>query len=247
MHKLVTAPGPNYSANTYNFQGARIPLAHSQLNIPKWKELFANYPKADIIDKLEFGFPIGVEKDSDLVPAIKNHRSSYMFYSWVDKFCVKEISKCGLTGPLATVPFADFHTSPMMTAIKKPDKRRVVFDASYGMSLNMSTPKEFYLNEKTEYDFPRLDDFEVLILKVGLGAKMWKRDLERYFLQIPLDPTDYSKTGFIWRCNFFFFVSFMFGLRHSGLAGQNITSAVSWRHRLEGVILYGEEFHNLNY
>ena len=39
----------------------------------------------------------------------------------------------------------------------------------------------------------------------------------------------------------------MFGLRHSGLAGQNITSAVSWRHRQEGVTLYGEEFNTLNY
>ena len=59
-------------------------------------------------------------------------------------------------------------------------------------------PKEFYLNEKTEYDFPELDDFEILIFKVSQGAKMWKRNLERYFLQIPLDPADYSKTGFIW-------------------------------------------------
>ena len=247
LHRLVTAPGHNFPANTYNFQGARIPLAHTQLNIPKWKELFASYSKGNIIDKLMYGFPIGVEREADLVPALKNHSSSYMFYSWVDKFCVKEVSKCGLTGPLATVPFSDFHVSPMMTAIKKPDKRRVVFDASYGISLNKSTPKEFYLNEKTEYDFPKLDDFEVLILKVGLGAKMWKRDLERYFLQIPIDPTDYSKTGFIWRGNFFFFVSYMFGLRHSGLAGQKITSAVSWRHRLEGSILYGEEFNTLNY
>ena len=247
LHKLVTAPGHSYPANTYNFQGARIPLAHTQLNIPMWKELFATYPKADLIEKLEFGFPIGTEMEPDLDPAIKNHSSSYMFYSWVDKFCVKEISKCGLTGPLSTVPFPDFHVSPMMTAVKKPDKRRMVFDASYGISLNKSTPKDFYLNEKTSYDFPRLDDFEILILKVGQGAKMWKRDLERYFLQIPLDPGDYSKTGFIWRSNYFFFIAYMFGLRHSGLAGQNITSAVSWRHRQEGVTLYGEEFNTLNY
>ena len=61
LHKLVTAPGPTYPANTYNFKGARIPLVHTQLNIPKWRELFATYPKADIIEKLAFGFPIGVD------------------------------------------------------------------------------------------------------------------------------------------------------------------------------------------
>ena len=76
---------------------------------------------------------------------------------------------------------------------------------------------------------------------------MWKRDLERYFLQIPICPSDYAKTGFIWRSNYFFFISYMFGLRHSGLAGQNVTSAVNWRHRQEGLTLYGEEFNTLNY
>ena len=133
LHKLASAPGPNYPANTYNFCGARIPLVHTQLNIPKWKELFAAYPKADIIDKLEFGFPIGVEEEPSLSPALKNHSSSYLFYSWVDKFCIKEVSNCGLTGPFSTVPFSNYHVSPMMTAVKKPDKRRVVFDASYGL------------------------------------------------------------------------------------------------------------------
>ena len=39
----------------------------------------------------------------------------------------------------------------------------------------------------------------------------------------------------------------MFGLRHSGLAGQSVTSAVTWRHRYEGTILTGEEFNTLNY
>ena len=121
-----------------------------------------------------------------------------MYYSWLDKFCVKEITECGLTGPFGSVPFSAYHLSPMMTAIKRPNKRRCVFDASYGMSLNKSTPKEFYLHEKTEYDFPSLDDFQEMIVKVGLGARLWKRDLSRFFLQIPIDPLDYPNTGFIW-------------------------------------------------
>ena len=68
---LVNAPGLTYPANTYNFCGARIPLVHTQLNIPKWRELFATYPKADIIEKLEFGFPVGVDTEPDLLPAVK--------------------------------------------------------------------------------------------------------------------------------------------------------------------------------
>ena len=232
---------------TYNFKGARIPLAHTKLNIPKWRELLANYPNDDLVDKLEFGFPIGTTDGPYLEPAMKNHSSSYMFYSWLDKFCVKEVQKCGLTGPFGHSPFQAYHISPMMTSFKKPDKRRCVFDASFGMSLNKSTPKEYYLHEKTNYDFPSLDDFQQMIIRVGNGARMWKRDLSRYFLQIPICPLDYPKTGFIWRTNFFFFVAYMFGLRHAGLAGQSITSAVSWIHRRDGAATDGQDYNVLNY
>ena len=74
---------------------------------------------------------------------------------------------------------------------------------------------------------------------------MWKRDLSRFFL--PICPSDYPKTGFIWRSFYFFFVSFMFGLCHAGLAGQSITSAVNWIHRRDGRLTYGKEFNTLNY
>ena len=247
LHHLVAAPGISYPAMTYNFQGAKIPLSHSKLNIPRWKELLEDYPKKDLVCKLEFGFPIGTVENPDLQAIMKNHSSSYMYYSWLDKFCIKEVQKCGLTGPFGTNPFTSYHISPMMTNHKKPDGRRCVFDASFGMSLNKSTPKEYYLNKKTEYDFPGIDDFQNLIIKIGFGARMWKRDLSRFFLQLPLCPLEYAKTGFIWRTNFFFFVSYMFGLRHSGLAGQSTTTAVTWIHRKDGVATDGHEYNALNY
>ena len=247
LHSLVAAPGPDYPANTYNFRGARIPLVHTKLNIPKWKELMEDYPKKDLLEKLEFGFPIGTLANPELEPCLKNHSSSYLYYSWLDKFVFKEIRECGLTGPFGAIPFSSFHISPMMTSFKKPNKRRCVFDASFGMSLNRSTPREFYLDERTEYDFPSLDDFQDMIVKVGQGARLWKRDLSRYFLQIPLDPLEYPNTGFIWRTHYFFFIAYMFGLRHSGLAGQMTTSAVTWIHKKDGLETHGEEYNSLNY
>ena len=57
---------------------------------------------------------------------------------------------------------------------------------------------------------------------------MWKRDLSRFFLQLPLDPTEFNRVGVVWRGCFFFFVGLAFGLRHSGLQGQKVTDAVSW-------------------
>ena len=86
-----------------------------------------------------------------------------------------------------------------------------------------------------------------MILAVGPGALLWKRDLSRYFLQLPLDSVDYWRTGFIWRQNFVFFTSYMFGLRHSGWAGQAITSAVTWIHRRCGLDYESEVFNAINY
>ena len=77
---------------------------------------------------------------------------------------------------------------------------------------------------------------------------MWKRDLHRFFLQIPLDPTEYRNVGFVWRGLFFFFVCLMFGLRHSGLQGQRITDALSWIHRQQGLDTPSEKpFNCINY
>ena len=247
LHSLVNAPSLHYPEGTYNYLGARISLVHTNLKIPTWRDLLADYHRKELVDFLEFGFPIGVDPNGSTEPSLKNHSSSYMYYSHLDKFIIKEITKTGLTGPFGTVPFSGYQISPMMTSFKKPCSRRPVFDASFGSSLNKITPQDYYLEYRAEYDFPKLDNLEEMILETGRGALLWKRDLSRYFLQLPLDPVDYKRMGFIWRQNFFFFVSYMFGLRHSGWAGQAITSAVTWIHRGLGIAWDGEPFRSLNY
>ena len=94
-------------------------------------------------------------------------------------------------------------------------------NTSYGSSLKNITPQDYYLDHQAECDFPKLDSF-------------------------PLDPVDYWRTGFIWRQYFFFFVAYMFGLRHAGWAGQAITSAVTWAHKRSGLEYDGELFNALN-
>ena len=65
---------------------------------------------------------------------------------------------------------------------------------------------------------------------------------------MPLDPAEYNKVGFVWRSFLFFFTGFMFGLRHAGLQGQRLTTAVSWRHQRMGLETDSEEkFHSINY
>ena len=234
LHNLTASAGEHYAAGTPNYLGARIPLEHTRFCLPKWREYLADYEQNCLVQFLEFGFPLGLSKNPSprLVSSTTNHGSSYKYYKYLDEFFMKGLEKCELSGPCRFPPFKEVHISPLMTAPKKPFARRVVFDATFGeYSLNRNTPGEMYCNEICQYDYPSVDDFREVIVKAGRGCLMWKRDLSRFYLQIPLDPVQYPLVCCIWRNRLFFFTALMFGLTHSGLQGQKISSAVAWIHR----------------
>ena len=119
---------------------------------------------------------------------------------------------------------------------KETPSRRTVFDASFSdYSLNVNTPDKLYLGEEYDFSFPKLDDFSNLILKYGSGCFLWKRDLSRFFLQLPLDPLEYDKVGCIWRGQLLLFTSYVWGTRQAGMNGQRVTNAVSSIHRALGL------------
>ena len=221
---------------TYNFSGARVKLHHNKINVSAFRKLLPHYfEDLAILQYLEFGFPLGLNEDYDLMPVLKNHSSSYNYFTHIDKFIATELNKTGLTGPFMNSPFELIMTSPLMTAVKKPSSRRAVFDASFGdYSLNVNTPHKSYIYDEYDFSFPKVDDFANLILRLGKGCFMWKRDLSRFFLQLPLDPLDYDKVGFVWRSKLWFFTSYVWGCRHAGMNGQRVSSAVASIHRSLG-------------
>ena len=238
LHSLVSAPTAHYPAFTPNYLGARIPLMHTGLNIPRWRYHLTGYEGSDIIQYLTHGFPIGLSDNPPptLVSTLRNHGSSYQYYSHLDEFLSTGLEHCELAGPCSVPPFNEVHVSPLMTAIKKPSSRRAVFDASFGeYSLNNGTPTDAYLNHTFTYDFPKVEDFKRFVLECGSGCYLYKRDLSRYYLQLPADPVEYPLLCFIWRKQLFFFVAQMFGLRHAGLQGQKVTTAVTWAHQRMGL------------
>ena len=234
LHQITAAPGYRldgtpYPADTPNHIGARVSLPHTKLKLDRWRYHLIGYVNAELTQYLEYGFPLGLADSAVLESQKRNHGSAYMWFSWVDKFIATEVTKCGMTGPYETAPWGNAVISPLMTAHKKPLDRRTVYDASFGeSSINNSTPGDTYQGQPIHFTYPRVEDYRLMVLKAGHGAWMWKRDLSRFFMQLPLDPVEYSKVGVIWRGTFFFFVCLAFGLRHSGLNGQRVTDAVAW-------------------
>ena len=165
---------------TNNYNGARIPLRHNNINVEKFRAYLSqfNYPHQHILQYIEFGFPLGLWTDAYLVPCTRNHSSSYSYFTFIDKFISDELLKSGLTGPFSSTPFDNMMLSPLMTAHKKPSSRRAVFDASFGLySLNKNTPEKVYHEEEYEFSFPKVDDLIDIIAKLGRGCYLYKRDL----------------------------------------------------------------------
>ena len=173
LHILVSTPTHSYPAYTPNYLGARIPLQHTQLNIKRWRHHLVGYEGLEIVQFLEYGFPLGLSDDPPptLVSTLRNHGSSYQYYKYLDEFLSVGLDRCEVSGPCRVPPFKEVHTSPLMTAPKKPDGRRAVFDATFGdYSLNNSTPTDVYLGEPFLYDFRRIEDFKRFVLKCGRGC-----------------------------------------------------------------------------
>ena len=251
LHNIVSAAGTredgsSYSAYTPNYMGARIKLLHTGLKPERWRVHLIGYEHSEIVQFIEYGFPLGLCELPDLESSTRNHGSAYSYFSHVDKFISEELVNGGVTGPFTKVPWWNSVISPIMTAPKKPNSRRTVFDATYGeKSLNNSTPSHYYLGQPCVYTFPKIEDFRRLVLRCGQGSFMWKRDLSRFFLQIPLDPSEYHRVCMVWRGLVFFFLGLAFGLRHSGLQGQGLTDAVSWIHRRRGLETDEEKMFNI--
>ena len=250
MNYFVELHNAVRSFGVHNYKGARIPLAHNNINVESFR-FYLNkfeYPHSHLLQFVEFGFPLGLWTDAYLVPCTKNHSSSYSHYSYVDKFVSSELEKTGLTGPFDKAPLNDIMLSPIMTAPKKPNSRRTVFDASFGLySLNKNTPEKTYHETEYEFTFPKIDNLADIIAELGPGCFLWKRDLSRFFLQLKVDPYEYNRLGFVWRTKLYLFVSFVWGCRHAGYVGQWLTTAVAYILARLGLELTGFLFFVLNY
>ena len=176
-------------------------------------------------DYLEFGFPLGINYSLPIESTLKNHKSAFD-HCKVDKFVHKELDFQGISGPFSTSPFWSPKISPLMTAPKKPDSRRICFDLTFGEhSVNNATPHWEFLGEPYTNSYPKADEFEDLIIKHGPNCLLWKTDLSRFFMQLPVDPHDYPYLCFIWRNCLFHYINLPYGHRNSGMHGQKITTA----------------------
>ena len=101
LHSIVSTATSVYPAYTPNYCGARIPLRHTGLNIARWRHHLIGYEDSSITQFLEFGFPLGLTDDPPptLVSTLRNHGSSYQYYTYLDEFLSTYLERCEVAGP----------------------------------------------------------------------------------------------------------------------------------------------------
>jgi hypothetical protein len=231
VHKLVVASGlPNYI-------GCRIPL-RTKLNIPFWREKLVDYHDQEIIEFLEFGFPLGVIGHIPDNPPCKNHNGANKFPDSIDAYIVEELQAGSIIWPFDKSPFeipAVF--SPLSTVEKRDStKRRVIMDLSFpeGRSINNMIPKAEYLGAPVRLRYPGVDDLVDMIKIKGRGCAVYKRDLARAFRQFPVDPGQINLLGWTWVRQMYFDLALVMGCTISCYLCQRITDALKYMFRKSG-------------
>ena len=87
-----------HSQGIPNFCGARIPVSH-QLNIPTWRHYADRFDDPDLIDFLEFGFPLSYVLSAMPWPAQTNHASATCHPTHIDHYVATELGYGTLQGP----------------------------------------------------------------------------------------------------------------------------------------------------
>ena len=211
----------------YNFQGCRIPLP-TNLNIPAWHHFTQDYQDKQVVDLLQFGFPLSFQGPLPQ-PTMQNHASARLHMQHV--FTDKEVAEGAMLGPFPQPPIQPLQVSPLLTRPKKDsDTRRCIMDLSFPKppfnSVNSGTPTDTYLGVAAKLHLPSTQTLAQLIKDQGQGCYIYSLDVSRAFRQLPICPSSMHWLGLATSRGFFMDLSLPFGARWASYCCHRITNVI---------------------
>ena len=229
MHENVKA------TNKPNYMEARLPV-NSQLKVDAWKSHLQGYWDEQLLQLIEFGFPLDFNRNCPLNNESGNHKSATEFPNDIDSYIAEELKYDALLGPFESHPIAAGHCSPFMSRSKpNSDRRRVIIDLSWplGASVNAGIDKTSYLGSPFTLMFPTVDDITTELTCLGRGALLFKIDISRAFRHIKVDPGDYDLLGLQWQ-GFYVDTCVPFGTQHESQIFERLSDSVRYIMRQKG-------------
>ena len=225
---------PNYLATR-----ASVPSA---LKITAWRDLLKGYHDTQLVDYLDFGWPLDYVAPHPPALNFKNHETRDGFIPHIKTFLDTELAHGAIIGPFSSPPFSPWsQVSPMMTRDKKGSSdRRVVVDLSFpkGRSVNSGIKKGCYQGEPFVFTLPSMTDLSSNAVELGPGCFLWSADLARAYRQLRICPLSAPLLGLIFNNQYYLDTAPSFGCRISALACARTTSAVVWLMQQKGYTVY---------
>ena len=235
IHHLVKESGQ------YNLENCRI-LVNLKFDIDFMRRMLRGYNDLLVLDLLKYGFPIGCTSRISHFSSVhrykpKNHLGAEKFPVDIHNYLVKESSHEAIMGPFKRNPFLEPLKLSPLNYVPKSDhsERIVILDLSYqknGVSVN-NLVDNYYLGEKCDLIFPKIDDFISLIL--SKGSLIFKLDLCGAYRQISICPSDCNLVPFRWQNHIFCDTDLTMRLRSSSQICQRVTNAFSYMFRNVGL------------
>ena len=191
-----------------------------------WISWTHNYFDQQLLDLIEFGFPLSFDRSSSLSSLDDNHTSAVKYPSHDEEYLLEELNHNAILGPLDSPPFL-IHISPFMTREKSgSDKRRNISDLSWpkGLSVNDGVTKDWYLGTQFEMHYPLVDHIVDQLNQLGPAAEIFKVDISRAFRHIRIDPGDIDLLGL----KIFIDLSLPFGFRFGSFFFSKVSGAIRY-------------------
>jgi hypothetical protein len=232
VNELLSLGSILRSSCASNFQ-QKLKSLNTYINICKLHELAIdnNYYDKQIVDLLEFGFPLDMQMQY-FTPTndIKNHPSATTFIEHVYDYINEKIKLGAILGPFSKIPNESVHVSPLMTRPRGNDKRRVIVDLSFlyefGKSVNSVTSPHTYLNTAYTLRLLTVDSICDIVNQTQSPVKLFKIDLARAFRQLNVDPGDIYNLGLKIENSYFLDTALPFGWRTGTAACQRLTDLI---------------------
>ena len=222
-----------------NFQGCKIRVG-VQFNMKMWRERLEDYEDKVVCEFLEFGFPLDVDRSKQLCYDVrKNHKGARDHPKFIRDYFKRECEESRIAGPFPKNPLSiPLVVSPMNTVPKRNsvDERRVIVDLSWpvGSAVNEGISKDIYLGELIELHYASVEEVCRMVLEMGKGSVIYKRDLRHAYRQFPIDPRDIRYLGYFWENQFYIDLVLAMGQRNAGMACTRVTKSIMYMHAQDG-------------
>ena len=212
----------------HNFCSLKIPT-NCKWNLTLLEDLLRDYEDKKIINYLRYGFPISQFEKKGSSEISNNWPGAQINQSSLIKYFRMESENEAVLGPFTSNPSGhEAFFSPLNTRDKNDSlEKRIIIDMSFpkGNSINNGIKKDKYLDKIINLTYPTVDSLVSIVRKKGCGCLLFKRDLRRFYRQIPVCPKDYSKLGCCFNGKMYFDKVLVMGGRSSCFIAQSITNA----------------------